>query len=372
MGYGSYPVGTSGAKGDKGDPGDPGPKGDTGATGPAGSANISGTANKVLKLTDATTGGNSQITDDATTITLGDGVAATVLDFIRNALGGSLPAAAAVKVRNTTSSSAGTTVQVAPTIEIAGHARVSGTDKTMRIRISLTPKTSGNLDFKVEYDTGGGTYSTAFLYTTLTSGNFVAALQASTFSATYGAGGFQFDLNGAGLLQGPSNGIILVSYEAADPLYIKGGATSTTDPIRLWANGETKGASKAIAVFGDGTTWAERSKVMGDGSWNGPLWVVTSTPKTANYTAVARDLIFLNPTGGAFDLTLPTAVGCAGKSIRAYMTAASANVVTLRTTSGQTISGSASGALTLGNAVTLEIGEFTSDGANWWLSRHAA
>lgn len=51
------------------------------------------------------------------------------------------------------------------------------------------------------------------------------------------------------------------------------------------------------------------------------------------------------------------------------MTAVSANVATLKTTSGQTISGSASGALTLGNAVSLETGLFTSDGANWWFER---
>ena len=82
-----------------------------------------------------------------------------------------------------------------------------------------------------------------------------------------------------------------------------------------------------------------------------------------------RERVPLDVSGGAFDFTLPTAVGCAGQQIKAYMTAASVNVATLKTTSAQTISGSASGALTLGNNVSLETGLVTSDGASWWLER---
>jgi len=40
-----------------------------GATGPAGSANINGTANTIIKFTTATTGGNSSVTDDGSTVT---------------------------------------------------------------------------------------------------------------------------------------------------------------------------------------------------------------------------------------------------------------------------------------------------------------
>jgi hypothetical protein len=42
------------------------------------------------------------------------------------------------------------------------------------------------------------------------------------------------------------------------------------------------------------------------------------------------------------------------------------NVVTLLTTGGQTVSTAASGARTMGNAVTLETWTFTSNGTNWW------
>ena len=47
-----------------------GPTGATGPTGPAGSANITGTANKVVKFTSTTAGGDSSITDDGTDVTI--------------------------------------------------------------------------------------------------------------------------------------------------------------------------------------------------------------------------------------------------------------------------------------------------------------
>lgn len=66
----SGPVGTIGATGPMGATGPAGPIGATGPAGPAGSANISGTANSLVKFTGATTGGNSQISDNGTTVTV--------------------------------------------------------------------------------------------------------------------------------------------------------------------------------------------------------------------------------------------------------------------------------------------------------------
>ena len=60
-----------------------GPTGATGATGPAGSANISGTTNRVIKFTGATTGGNSQIFDNGITVGVNNTTpnAASLLDL---------------------------------------------------------------------------------------------------------------------------------------------------------------------------------------------------------------------------------------------------------------------------------------------------
>ncbi|MRG95402.1 hypothetical protein [Polyangium spumosum] len=60
------PAGPAGATGAQGPQGSQGP---VGPQGPAGSANINGTTNTIVKFTGPTTGGNSSITDDATTVT---------------------------------------------------------------------------------------------------------------------------------------------------------------------------------------------------------------------------------------------------------------------------------------------------------------
>jgi hypothetical protein len=76
-------TGPTGATGPQGSPGPTGPTGATGATGvqgpqgpegpqgPAGSANITGTTNRVVKFTGATSGGDSQISDNGTSVGVG-------------------------------------------------------------------------------------------------------------------------------------------------------------------------------------------------------------------------------------------------------------------------------------------------------------
>ena len=183
--------------------GKPGP---AGATGPAGSANISGTTGKLVKFSAATTGADSRISDDGTTTTLPNADARVTRPV-------------ALLLQNATASDATNTVQEPGTVLYEGHVRVSGSDKTYRVRISARWRTSGNLDIYVEKDLGAGSYSTAFLFTTLTSGNFVQALECSGFSCTLGSVGYQFS-DGAGVVRGVSGGTQVVSY-AADPMLLQ-------------------------------------------------------------------------------------------------------------------------------------------------------
>jgi hypothetical protein len=97
------------------------------------------------------------------------------------------------------------------------------------------------------------------------------------------------------------------------------------------------------------------ASVLTGGSWN-----VTAV-KTSAYTAVIGDLVLVDPTGGAFTVTLPTAVGVVGQSIRVFNNTASTTAVTVATTSSQTINGSSTASMTTAHAGK----EFTSDGANW-------
>ncbi|MFM9793305.1 right-handed parallel beta-helix repeat-containing protein [Streptomyces turgidiscabies] len=84
--------------------------------------------------------------------------------------------------------------------------------------------------------------------------------------------------------------------------------------------------------------------------------------KTAAYTLTTADSIVTgNATGGAFSLTLPTAVGIAGRSYTLKKIDASGNAVTVATTSSQTIDASTTYSL----AAQYKYVTVVSDGANW-------
>lgn len=86
--------------------------------------------------------------------------------------------------------------------------------------------------------------------------------------------------------------------------------------------------------------------------------------KTANYTATSSDCnILVDSTGGVVTITLPTAVGIAGRiyNIKDWKGQSLINNITIATTSAQTIDGAATVAiLTAYREVSV-----TSDGANW-------
>jgi len=236
--------------------------GKPGATGAAGSANISGTTGKLIKFSAATTGADSRISDDGTTTTLPNADARVTRPV-------------ALLLQNATASDATNTVQEPGTVLYEGHVRVSGSDKTYRVRISARWRTSGNLDIYVEKDLGAGSYSTAFLFTTLTAGNFVQALECSGFSCTLGSVGYQFS-DGAGVVRGVSGGLQLISY-AADPLLVQ-----SANALKLQANG----ATTRLQLETNGNLAA----FTGTGSYGGGVLVAF----LANCTTAPTT----NPTGG--------------------------------------------------------------------------
>ena len=237
--------------------------GKPGPAGAAGSANISGTSGKLIQFNGTATGGDSRISDNGTTTTLPNTDARATRPV-------------ALLLQNATASDATNTVQEPGTVLYEGHVRVSGSDKTYRVRISARWRTSGNLDIYVEKDLGAGSYSTAFLFTTLTAGNFVQALQCSGLSATLGTVGFQFDTDGAGMFRGGSGGLQLVSY-AADPMLLQ-----SANVLKLQANG----ATTRLQLETNGNLAA----FTGTGSYGGGVLVAF----LANCTTAPTT----NPTGG--------------------------------------------------------------------------
>ena len=88
----------------------------------------------------------------------------------------------------------------------------------------------------------------------------------------------------------------------------------------------------------------------------------TIATKTANYTLTTTDFTVLgNASGGAITLTLPTAVGVSGQIYTLKKIDSSANVVTIATTSAQTIDGQSSYSLSLQYAGV----QVQSNNSNW-------
>jgi hypothetical protein len=105
-------------------------------------------------------------------------------------------------------------------------------------------------------------------------------------------------------------------------------------------------------------------EVSQDGYEYAPLgYVNTGSPKTGNYNAGIGDLVKVDPSGGGFAITLPTASGYDNQGITIKNVTNSTNAVTFNTTSGQTIDGMASGVDQIDTAY--ETVTFISDGTNW-------
>lgn len=91
----------------------------------------------------------------------------------------------------------------------------------------------------------------------------------------------------------------------------------------------------------------------------GPVTSVTTT-----YTILASDeTILADASGGAFTVTLPTAVGITGKRYSIKKTDSSTNAVTVDGDGAETIDGDANFELALQDEV---IG-LVSDGTEWWI-----
>jgi len=101
-------------------------------------------------------------------------------------------------------------------------------------------------------------------------------------------------------------------------------------------------------------------RVLGSSVTGGSSTYMTTSTKTANYTAVSGDRILADTTSGGFTVTLPTAVSFGSGIIEIHKLVA-ANTLTIATTSSQTINGSTT--LTVNRRYTCIT--LISDGANW-------
>jgi hypothetical protein len=121
--------------------------------------------------------------------------------------------------------------------------------------------------------------------------------------------------------------------------------------IGLQLNAQTPAAGK-IATSSDGVgnfTWSLAAAIAA-------TWAYVA--KTANYTITTSDGV-IDCTSGTFTVTLPTAVGVAGRMYA--IKNSGTGVITLATTSSQTIDGSLTASIPVSNMCLVVV----SDGANW-------
>jgi len=108
------------------------------------------------------------------------------------------------------------------------------------------------------------------------------------------------------------------------------------------------------------------SSSAGVGSWASPASVMAAphayVAKSSDYTAAATDeIIYVDCTSGPVTITLPTAVGVAGKVYTIKKVDSTTNILTVATTSSQTIDGSTTQTTDMQyTAISMN-----SDGANW-------
>lgn len=144
-------------------------------------------------------------------------------------------------------------------------------------------------------------------------------------------------------------------------------SAGTGETVYLQVNGAY--LDSAITTSGVGTVKVSGHysvvRTLGDGAVSlvvpgGVLRAITSVSST--YTALYTDEVVLaDATGGAFTVTLPTAVGHGGKVFTVKRMNSGANAVTIGTTSSQTIDGATTASLSSQYSARTVV----SDGTNW-------
>lgn len=153
-----------------------------------------------------------------------------------------------------------------------------------------------------------------------------------------------------------TNASATVPHGTAPTSPVNGDIWSTTTGFFFRQNGTT-------VQFADlSSTQTLAAKTLTNPLLNGKRAVITT--RTSAYTATTSDhTIICNATTAAFTVTLPTAVGNTGQMYSIKKIDASANAITIATTSSQTIDGVTTRTLsTQYQGVTVQ-----SDGANWFV-----
>lgn len=221
-------------------------------------------------------------------------------------------------------------------------------------------ETATNKTIAIGSNTVTGTASTIAAFNSL--GTMVGSTSVGTSN-----GGTGKDLSAStGIMQVLSGvvtaGSVSLTSQISGTLPIANGGTSqTTANAALNALLPSQGSNATKFLQTDGTNTSWQASASGAAAY-------TVVSKTANYSASVGDWVKVDASGGAFTVTLPTAVGVSGQKIvvdRSDMTLTT--LVTIARTSGQNIDGVAAN---VSAATQNEKWVFVSDNVGWRVERH--
>jgi len=240
-------------------------------------------------------------------------------------------------LENVTAAVIGEQVQNSPTILWQGSAWVSGAARTMQARVTLEVEASGALVLLFQRDEGsGGGFTTAFRFDTSGS-QFDARLY--SFAMELGSGSDVVFPNNSGMYQKGATGALELKSRSEDgPLELYSETIGAANPFRIYAAGETRGATGTILIFGDDDgagTFVERGRIMGDGVIEAPRYHLDAAVKTGNFSAAAWSASMVDLSGAAITVTIPAASAAnIGTEIRLMQTVAGTADLVLSPASG--------------------------------------
>lgn len=240
-------------------------------------------------------------------------------------------------LENVTAAVIGEQVQNSPTILWQGSAWVSGAARTMQVRVTLEVEASGALVLLFQRDEGsGGGFTTAFRFDTSGS-QFDARLY--SFAMELGSGSDVVFPNNSGMYQKGATGALELKSRSEDgPLEFYSETIGAANPFRIYAAGETRGATGTILIYGDDDgagTFVERGRIMGDGVIEAPRYHLDAAVKTGNFSAAAWSSSMVDLSGAAITVTIPAASAAnIGTEIRLMQTVAGTADLVLSPASG--------------------------------------
>lgn len=200
--------------------------------------------------------------------------------------------------------------------------------------------------------------SVAGLLRTVQTNSSSSASAINKFTLSTNAGDFNFS---ADSLASSGTAIIQVDATFVGGMLIStngGGNLTLGTTVNGFVMDKTTGALK-FAAYGSGILHSDGS---GNITSQGFTQNINGSAKTGNYTAASIDDVLRgDSSGGTFQFTLPTAVGISGKTYVFKKIDSSSTVITIGTTSSQTIDGVTSTTL---NTQYEQI-EVISNGTNW-------